>query len=173
MEDLRPGDLVLTLDDGPQPLRWGGRCDLSLSQVMRDPALRPITIAKGALGALLPDHDITVSPQHRVMFGGAQCQLCFGEDAMLAPAQHLLGRPGVTRALVAVSYVHLMFDQHQIVCAHGLWSESYQPGDRSLAGLDGAQRQELKRLFPSLGQSEYTAARATLKAHETRILLGA
>ena len=173
VEDLRPGDLVLTLDDGPQPLRWVGRCDLSLAQVTRTPALRPITIAPGALGPSVPTKSLTVSPQHRILLDGAQCQLHFGEASMLAPAHHLLGQPGVSRSLKAVSYIHLLFDRHQIVQTHGLWSESYQPGDASLAGLDAAQRGELMTLFPDLVQGKpYPAARPSLKAHETRVLLG-
>jgi hypothetical protein len=85
---------------------------------------------------------------------------------------HLAGRTGVSRPLAPVTYVHLMFDRHQIVQTQGIWSESFQPGERVLGALPDLQRDELLQLFPELHQGQgYPAARATLKAHETRVLL--
>ena len=67
---------------------------------------------------------------------------------------------------------------NQIVLANGAWSESFQPGDRTLAGLDDPQRDELLRLFPALAGADdpaavYPAARVTLKSWESRALIGA
>lgn len=174
VEDLRPGDLVLTLDDGPQPLRWIGHRSLSLAEILAEPSLQPVEFAAGSLGQGLPKTRLTVSPQHRLLFAGAACELYFGEGEMLAPSVHLAQRPGVTRGPGPVTYVHLMFDQHQIVRTHGIWSESYQPGQQTLATLPDPQREELFRLFPELAEGHrYPAARPTLKAHETRLLLDA
>lgn len=174
VESLQPGDLVLTLDDGLQPLRWIGQRVLSARALAADPSLRPVVLAPDALGANLPDAALAVSPQHRLLFQGAGCELHFGEDEVLVPAAHLVGQPGVARGAGPVTYVHLMFDRHQVVRTHGVWSESYQPGARTLASAGSAQRDELFRLFPDLSRGQdYPAARSTLKAHETRVLVGA
>jgi hypothetical protein len=65
-----------------------------------------------------------------------------------------------------------MFDRHEIIASEGAWSESFQPGDGTVAGMDRAQRDELFRLFPELegrgAAARYPAARASLKAHEVR-----
>ena len=93
-------------------------------------------------------------------------------------AKHLVGRPGITRVLPesGVDYVHFMFERHEVVLADGVWSESFQPGDQSLAGLDEDQRHELLTLFPSLadaqGTANYTAARRILRRYEARVMLG-
>lgn len=174
VEDLRPGDLVHTRDDGPQPVRWVGQRRLGLTDLMADPSLQPVEISAGALGPDLPDRPVQVSPQHRVLFRGAACELYFGMDEVLVPAIQLLGRPGLVQRMQPVTYVHILFDRHQIVETHGMWSESFQPGARVMDSMPDPQRDELLRLFPELkAPGAYPAARMTLKAYETRVLLQA
>ncbi|QYK40117.1 MAG: Hint domain-containing protein [Paracoccaceae bacterium] len=176
VQALRLGDRVLTRDSGYQEIRWVGRRDLSLAEVWQNPAFRPVRIAQGALGHGLPERDLIVSPQHRMLVAGARPELLFGEREVFAAAVHLLGRPGVSRLVdpSPVSYLHLMFDRHEVIRADGAWTESYQPGPASVAGLDDAARDELLALFPMLRRGErIAAARATLKAHEARLVLAA
>ena len=91
---------------------------------------------------------------------------------MLVPAIQLTCLDGVEqRAAAPVTYIHLMFDRHQIVLSDGAWSESFQPGDLTLAGMDQAQRDELLALFPEVAVAEgYDAARPTLSSREVRVL---
>jgi Ca2+-binding RTX toxin-like protein len=175
--DLQPGDLVHTRDNGMQAVRWVGRRTLSAQDLREVPHLRPVTIQAGALGANMPERALTVSPQHRMLIASVRTQLWFGEEEVLAAAINLVGMPGIERTEVdEVTYVHIMFDHHQIICGDGAWSESFQPGDQSLRGFDEAQRAELAELFPQLvyfgGRRRYLAARPTLKAHEARLLAG-
>src|SRR5690606_6300515 len=67
VEKLRLGDEVLTLDHGYQPIRWLGSRKLSALALRARPALRPVEIRDGALGAGLPTRDLRLSPQHRVL----------------------------------------------------------------------------------------------------------
>ncbi len=177
VEDLAEGDMVLTRDDGFQALRWIGRRDLSAAELAAEPRFVPVRIAQGALGQGLPERDMSVSPQHRMLMTGSTLEILFGEHEVLVPAVHLVGQPGITRAFgPQVSYIHLLFDRHQIVCADGAWSESFQPGAMSLGGMDRAQRDEVLALFPELaleGFGAYPAARLSLKAYETKVLLSA
>ena len=75
---------------------------------------------------------------------------------------------------LGVTYVHVMFDRHQVVLSNGGWTESFQPGDWSLKGIGQAQRAELLGLFPELGTREgvegYGAARKALRRHEAELL---
>ena len=172
VEDIRPGDVVLTRDVGPQVVSWVGRRSFGLAELMATAALQPVELAVGALGPMRPDRPLRVSPQHRILMTGARCELLFGAGEVLVPALHLAGRRGVRRVLAPVTYVHLMFDRHQIVKTQGVWSESFQPGQTVLGAMPDPQREELFRLFPHLaGNHAYPAARGTLKSHETRVLL--
>ncbi len=174
VEELRAGDRVMTRDNGLQVLRWAGRRDLSLADLIVKPALRPVQISKGALGYGLPLRTMKVSPQHRMLIEGARAELLFGDAEVLVAATHLTGLDGVEQKLTAgVSYIHLLFDRHEIICVDGLWTESFQPAMRMLGGMEVAQRTEIAEIFPDLACEEfdYPAARLSLKAHEARVLL--
>ncbi|MEP3347903.1 MAG: Hint domain-containing protein [Litoreibacter sp.] len=143
VEELRSGDYVLTRDDGPQPIRWIGSRDM-----LADARHAPIEFDAGAIGN---DHVLRVSPQHRVLCRGYRAQMYFGEEEVLVAATHLVNGRNIRQLRGGlVSYNHLMFDTHQIITADGALSESYQPGDYSLPGLDDAAREELFEVFPEL-----------------------
>ncbi|MBY6121735.1 Hint domain-containing protein [Mameliella alba] len=177
--DITPGVRVLTRDNGYKRVLWAGAKTIGAADLAATPDLRPVRIEAGALGRGVPERDMLVSPQHRVVMAGAAIELLFGEDEVLVAASHLVGRPGITRVcpVEGVTYVHFMFDAHELVMSDGAWTESFQPGDLSLAGLDAGPRAELLALFPELsnapGRGAYTAARAALKAEQARLLLAA
>lgn len=177
IEDLMVGDQILTRDSGFQEICWIGRRDLGLGDVIVRPQLRPVRIARGALGNGLPRRDLLVSPQHRMLIEGTKAEVLFGEREVLVAALHLIGLPGIERILPRgpISYIHVMASQHEIVQAEGAWTESFQPGAASLTGMGQDQRDEVLALFPELhsGPQAYPAARATLKAHEARVLFAA
>jgi hypothetical protein len=175
VEDLLPGDRVLTRDNGYQTIRWAGRRDLSHAELIVEPRFNPVFIARGALGADLPERDMMVSPQHRMLITGPRAELLFGENEVLVAAKHLVGMAGVEqRVSKSVSYIHILFDEHEIVRADGAWSESFQPGEMTLEGLGAEQRAEILALFPELATgASFPAARLSLKAKEARVLLSA
>ena len=125
-----------------------------------------IRIAQGALGHGLPCREMKVSPQHRMLIEGWRAEMLFGEAEVLAAAIHLTSLAGVEQVLTSgVTYVHIMFDRHEIVLADGAWSESFQPAQRMLDGMGNDQQDELLTLFPELAAMEvaFPAARLTLK----------
>lgn len=177
VETLKAGDLVLTRDHGYMPLVWAGQRSIDAAELAAQPEFASVLLRAGSLGLNTPEIDTRVSPAHRVLICGAQAEMLFGEKEVLVPAGHLVGQPGIERDSRPVSYVHIMFESHQIVLGDGMWSESFQPADHSLDGLGAEQRDEILALFPELagkaGQTEYKAARMTLKAHEARLLFAA
>jgi hypothetical protein len=73
-----------------------------------------------------------------------------------------------------VTYVHLLFDRHEIVYAEGVEAESFHPAAENLERLSTASRAELLSLFPEIAQGRYgPSAYPTLKAREARALLAA
>lgn len=166
IETLRPGDLVLTRDNGLQPLRWIGR---------RKTAARgrfaPVRIARGALGNT---RDLLVSPQHRILITGWQAELLFGEAEILVPAIALLNDRTITQTPQdSVEYVHILFDRHEIVLAEGIPSESFFPGPNALSSLERAARSEVLALFPELetGAGPFrSTARPAVRVRDARAL---
>lgn len=175
VEELSPGDLVVTRDNGLQPLRWVGRRVLTALDLQARPELQPVRIGAGALGGEGPERSLLLSPQHRVLIAGVRAEMYFGESEVLVPAKHLVGLAEVSRSLPAegVTYVHILFDRHEIVQSEGTWTESFQPAERTLNALEQAARAEVLALFPELAgsASAFPAARLSLRAHEARVLI--
>lgn len=177
VELIAPGDLVLTRDNGYQAVMWAGHHAQTDNSLVARADLAAVIVRQGALGAGLPIRDMRVSPWHRLLICGQHAEMMFGEYEVLVPAVHLVGQPGIERDSAPQTYVHLMFDEHQIIRADGAWSESFQPGAKTLAGIGEEQRAEIFALFPQLandaGQEAYVSARLSLKEHEARALLAA
>ena len=175
VEDLRVGDRVITRDNGIQEIRWVGHRTLGMGELLHAPKLNPIRIRAGALGGGLPERDMLVSPNHRVLICNERSSLYFDDSEVLVAAKHLTGMEGIDQVEVdEVTYVHFMFDRHEVVLSDGAWTESFQPGEWTLDGMEQEQRQELFDLFPELrerdGAEPFPAARRTLKKHEARLL---
>ena len=173
---LKVGDKVITRDNGLQEICWVGHKDLSWANLVAPPQLQPVLVRKGSLGNGLPERDMMVSPNHRMLVANDRTQLYFDEHEVLVAAKHLVSGQGIRQVdRVGVTYIHFMFEQHQVVLADGAWTESFQPGDYSLKGIGNAQRSEIVELFPELGTDaglgDYVAARRTLKRHEARLLV--
>jgi hypothetical protein len=169
VEDLAPGDLVDTLDDGPQPVRWIGKREVPAIGTMA-----PIRINAGTFGRHGTLH---LSPQHRVLVQDVQAEMLFGESEVLVKAKDLINDHSVRRVEGgAVTYVHILFDRHQVVWSEGLATESFLPGPQTTAVFERDIVDEILTIFPELdpdtGAGYSPAARRTLKAFEARVLFG-
>ena len=175
VETLEVGDRIITRDNGMQVIRWIGARDMQGEELAAQEHLRPVLIREGALGNGLPERDMMVSPQHRVLIANDKTALYFEEREVLVAAKHLTDMEGIDVVDVShTTYIHIMFDQHEVILSDGCWTESFQPGDMSLAGVGDASRDEILELFPELATKEgiqaYAAARKSLKKHEAKLV---
>jgi len=175
VEELEIGDRIITRDNGMQEIRWIGRREMSGEELAAKEHLRPVLIREGALGNGLPERDMMVSPQHRVLIANDKTAMYFEEREVLVAAKHLTDMERIDVVDVShTSYIHIMFDQHEVVLSDGTWTESFQPGDLSLAGVGDASREEILELFPELATREgieaYAAARKSLKKYEAKLI---
>lgn len=152
IEDLAVGDLVLTRDNGLQPIRWIGSVRLDAGQLARQDRMRPIRIRAHALGQGVPARDLVVSPQHRVLVRSRVARKMFGADEVLVAARQLLQIPGIDVALdlPEVEYFHMLFDRHEVVTSDGAETESLYPGPQALRSVGRAALDEILALFPEL-----------------------
>lgn len=168
VESLCRGDLVITRDHGPQPIRWvGHRTVPGLAR------FAPVRVAAHVLdGARTP---LLVSPQHRFLFTGYKAELLFGCSEVLVAAAHLVDGRDVTQTQqAAVTYIHIMFDRHEVIYAEGAATESFHAGDIGISAISGPAREELFAIFPDLRSNPNAhgeTARPCLKRHEARLLL--
>lgn len=168
VERLALGDLVDTQDSGPQHLRWIGR-----RTVKAEGDFAPIRIQAGTFG----DHnELLVSPQHRVLVRDSLAELLFGEGEVLIAAKDLVNDRSVTRQPGGnVTYVHLMFDKHEVIYSEGLATESFLPGPQTTSLFEQPIVDEICSIFPELdpatGAGYGPAARRTLRKFEAELLM--
>jgi hypothetical protein len=170
VEGLTPGDLVMTKDEGAQPLRWIGS-----RRVAATGDFAPIHIRANTLGQ---HRDLLVSPLHRVLIKDNLAELLFGEAEVLVSARDLVNDHSITRREGGeVTYVHLLFDRHQVVFSEGLETESFLPGPQTASSFEAEVVEEIYSIFPELDPEKGTgypiAARRTLKRYEAELLRAA
>ena len=164
---LAAGDEVITADDGPQIIKWIGTRPLSSAQLVASPHLRPICISAGALGDGIPESDLMVSPQHRILIISKIAERMFGQREIFVPAIKLLGVDGIEQvtSFKPVTYVHVLFTKHQIVFANGACAESLFTGPQAFKALPPEARKEILEIFPNLLEEDQfqTCAHPTLQ----------
>ena len=164
---LQVGDLVHTIDSGFKPIRWIGKRPLNSDYFLENENHRPILIRAHALGPNVPEQDIRVSPQHRILIKSRIVQSVTEVPEVLVPAKALLPMDGVDidGNCDAVTYVHFLFDEHELVIANGMVSESLYLGKMSIASLGNEAITEIEELFPELEDTSKHSqlCRVTLK----------
>jgi hypothetical protein len=104
-------------------------------------------------------------------------EFLFGETEVLVAAKELVNDHSVrVREGGTVTYVHLLFDRHQIVISNGLESESFLPGGQINNLFEEEAVAEICALFPNLdpetGEGYSKSARRILRKYEAELLLG-
>ena len=162
--DLRIGDLVLTRDNGMQPIRWIGRQSFDTAFLAGQPKARPVCIKADTLGRGMPRRDLRVSQQHRMLIQSRAVEALIGKSEALVAAKKLTGLKGVEidNSCTPLEYVHFLFDRHELVLADGAWSESLFIGPQVWTHMDSETKAEF-RLLMGITQPEDRPAQAAAR----------
>ena len=150
---IRPGDLIVTRNDGLKPVRAVWKKDLNASDMSADANKAPVRINQRAMGPMMPARELLVASDHRVLVPGYRLfdvedtQCCLMTAGEFAEASDSAWRD---RNTIGTTLFTFVFDQHQVFCASGLPVESFLPSAKSISALAGQLRQELVDLFPVL-----------------------
>ena len=160
---LRPGDKVLTRDNGYQPLLWVGQVALGR---LCPPSARPLTLQAHCFGPALPQRPLTLTRGHGLLLAAPELQLWFGDNEMFARADQVV-RPGDTAAPEPhagrqVLY-HMLFAEQEVVLAEGLWVETLRATPDYTALLPDSAR---RRLAGKLAGKHRDPARSWLESWE-------
>lgn len=174
VETLRVNDLVQTLDGGAQPIRWVSRREVHFGDGVD--IAKPIFIPAGALSKGVPHRDMIVSPQHRLMF---QHRSGSHVADVFLPAKALTILPGIRtmKRKKKVFYQHFALDQHHVVIADGVLTESCYMGPMVLHDIPYRQRPWVAAIWPRIdfgsGGGYGQTARRTLRLQHARRCLRA
>ena len=176
VEELRPDDKILTKDNGAQPILWKGSRRMPGARLFAMPEFRPSRLRRGALDGSAPDGDPLVSPEHRMVLKGDAARALFNTPEVLVAAKELVNGHSIIRdrSIREVTYVHLLLEEHQIVWANGIETESFHPANTSLSLVPDDQRAALFEQLPELEHDPHlygNYARRNLSKAETAVLL--
>lgn len=148
VEDVQPGDTLLSRDHGAQPIRWVGR-----ETVSGEGQNAPIMITKGALNT---HRDLLLSPDHRLFIYQQVDVIDLGQAEVLLRARYLVNGDTVyPQPMRNVTYIHLLLEQHEIIYAEGIPVESSYISPDALADL-GAEPSLLETSLQQLSIPEPT-----------------
>lgn len=116
VENLMPGDLILTSEGQARTVRWIGR--QTIISIFADPLRNlPVRIVAGALDTNVPLRDLHVSPDHAILI-----------DGLLVQAGALVNGTSITRVTppgAEFTYYHIEVDGHALVLAEGTPAETF------------------------------------------------
>lgn len=158
-KNILPGDQVKTKDNGWQEVLWSWASPL-ISQGKK----AMIQIAAGSLGAGFPDRDLLVSGNHRVLLHRDIADDAFGGTEVFVPAKKLVGIPGITALETGDAYtvIHILCAGHEIICTHGLWTETMFLGPVTYRSFAPQTRNHIEHLMQEL--PPHTLARPDAKS---------
>lgn len=141
IEDLQPGDRVLTRDDGAQAVRWIGQTTVRASG-----AFAPVVIRAGTLNNA---GDLVVSQDHRLFVYQRSDRIGAGQPELMVKARHLVNGDTVfLREGGFIDYFQLLFDRHHIVYAEGIAAESMLVDPRTRPALPAELLERLETILP-------------------------
>ena len=85
---------------------------------------------------------------HRVLVNSKVAQRMAAKAALVS-AKKLLHLSGISQPKPkdGCTYIHLIFEDHEVIQANGCWSESFYPGDQALLALPQKLAQEYADIF--------------------------
>ncbi|WP_372609985.1 Hint domain-containing protein [Aquicoccus sp.] len=141
IEELQVGDSVLTRDEGPQAIRWIGQ-----NTVRAVGEFAPILITAGTLHN---QHDLLVSPDHRLFIYQRSDRIGAGRPELLVRARHLVNGDTVrVQAGGFIDYFQLLFDRHQIIFAEGIAAETLLIDPRTRPALPDGVAAKMAKTLP-------------------------
>ena len=93
-----------------------------------------------------------------MLVSGQATQALWGEDEVLVAARDLINGSGVRRDMAAksVTYFHLMLEDHHVLVANGVETESFHPAAAALETIEEDQRMRLYDVMPDLANDPMT-----------------
>lgn len=167
---LRPGIRLATRDNGWQPLSARRETTITPAMMRAFPALCPVRIPIGFCGAQRP---LDVSGAHSLLWADPQAEVLFDSREVFVPARALIGHGAVPSPLAAktLTYHHLLLPQHEVVMAHGVWSESLFMGHIARRGRRALDQWHIGADVALRDIKHRSTARLVLRGFEAEVLL--
>ncbi len=151
VEDVLPGDRVLTTHHGYQTLLWRGMISIVPDQTSLRPEMSTMTrITSDALGLSRPVIDLVLGPAARCLHQAEALKTLTGKASALIPVRDFIDGDQLIelRPAASVPAYQLGFAQHTCVNVNGIDIETLHPGPAHSVGLGTKMMPHFMNLFP-------------------------
>ena len=150
VEDLQPGDRVVTADGHAERVTWIGSASFA-SQDAQDRTILTRLMAD-SFGVNRPDSFLSLGPAARLLQTPAHLRADLGEKRVMTPASIFVDGVNVIEVTppTPVQMFHLSLERHSAVIAGGLEFETYHPGANPMRMLSHTLRSVFLSIFPHL-----------------------
>lgn len=146
-ERLSAGDRLLTADG-----RHAGLCWVGFTRVFASGPNAPVRFETGVMDNIRP---LRIGQGHRVRVSGWRAELLFDADSVLATARSFVNEIDIIidESIEEITYVHLMFERHEVVLAENVACETLRVGPDGLNRLVSMEKGALDVHHPQLPES--------------------
>jgi len=151
VEDLLPGDRVMTSDAGLQTLLWKGSMTIVPGSQNMRPEMGTMTrVMSDSMGLGRPNPDLVLGPSARILHKANGVKALTGAEAAFVPMRDFIDDSSVIelKPIAPVQAYQLGFEGHHMVSVNGLDIETLHPGPPHNLGLRMDMLQLLLTLFP-------------------------
>ncbi|MEL7176075.1 MAG: Hint domain-containing protein [Pseudomonadota bacterium] len=162
IERLVSGDVIWTMNNGMQPIRWIARKELAITA--QTDRLRPIRITKDAFEQGCPSETLHVLPTHQISTEELGLDLTPLPTQPCVSAEHLLNGETVDRVTDQDCFelFEIGLDQPDMIYASGLMVQNAPPHNRRrISAVPSAGLRRFTRHFPDLGKLFHETAPPT------------
>lgn len=155
IEDLLPGDRILTGDGASEPLIWKGSTTLVPGRPgPQGRNLRLTRIMADSFGMQRPMSCVISGPSARILHTPDHLRAVSGGQQTLTPVQEFQDGMNVieTAPPTAVDLFHICLPRHAVIRVSGLEFETYHPGINAARNISHAMRGVYLGLFPHISQ---------------------
>jgi hypothetical protein len=138
VQDLRPGDIVMTADGSETTVKWVGEQPVQ-TRLTHPARVNPICLTAGSIADNVQARDLFVSPDPAIAIDGAlynASTLVNGTSIYMVAKMPLDG----------FTYYHVETDAHEVILAEGCPAESYVDLDGSASFVNGDLRADAPRI---------------------------
>jgi len=153
VEDLLPGDTVITAEFGSQPILWRGSMTIIPDSSHPGTTISSLVrLAPDAMGFARPQSDLVLGPAARIYHRHPGLNRLMGQPGAVFPVRDFIDGVSIIEVTPAspVQVFHFGFSQHHRITANGIEVETQHPGSAHALGLRGEMLALYLGMFPHM-----------------------
>jgi len=154
VEDLLPGDRIMTASNEFQTLMWHGSMTVIPGAQNRRPEMGTLTrVTSESFGYGRPMPDLVLGPSARMTYTTPAVRTLTGRNTALVPVRDFIDQEQIIELtpISAVQVYQLGFKNHERICVNGVELESLHPGLPHTIAMKPDMMAMLMALFPHKG----------------------